>query len=195
LNTVIYSPWHNYTNLYTNKTFYPSDPFNQFHWLKKTLKDGTKNKLKNALIMHIPSILSHYNSEIDIILFYLSQILKILERNSYSFILCAHTHVDLLINSIETTNSLIIFSSPLISPQHYNNPGFRVYKIKDGKMFDYLQFTFELTHSAPHWHLEYEFSKFFLKKINVNHFLFFLFKINVCYFSIFILFFFLNHFF
>ncbi|EAY03606.1 Ser/Thr protein phosphatase, putative [Trichomonas vaginalis G3] len=162
VNTVIYNKWHNYTNPDTGETIHPEDPCDQFSWAEKILEDGEKKGLKNALIMHVPSAISFYDYNENWNLDYADKFFNIIKKRPPAFMLCGHTHVDLMLPMFNKQNNtdFISLSSVSISPQHYNNPGFRVYEISKGKLVDYTQYVADISYPVKElkWYPEYTFS-------------------------------------
>lgn len=162
INTVIYNKWHNYTNPDTGITFFPEDPCDQFAWFEKVLEEGKKKGLKNAVIMHVPSAISFYDYNDNMNSTYADKLFQILQKYPPEYMLCGHTHVDLMLPMFNDHNNteLIALSSVAITPQHYNNPGFRVYESSKGKLIDYTQFIADISFPTDkiEWIPEYSFS-------------------------------------
>lgn len=163
MNTVIYHHWYNYTDFDTGIETIPDDPFDQFSWLDKKMKEGTEKGMKNAIIMHVPNAVSYYEFEENVLERFQENFFRVFKNNKYSFILCAHTHVDLMLPLFnnESISDVVSLSSVSISPQHWNNPGFRVYETRKGKLIDYTQYMADLAYAndSLDWFPEYTFSE------------------------------------
>jgi hypothetical protein len=69
-----------------------------------------------------------------------------------------HLHIDALL----PVGSGFIFGTPGLSPSHDNNPAFRVYKLRKGRLVDYDQYYADLIDN-PHDRLEWKFQYSFRK--------------------------------
>lgn len=141
MNTVIYNNWHNYTNPETGETLSVSDPFGQLQWLNETLADAAAKKLKAGLVMHLPSGVSYWGLDLGWEAPFHQRFFEAIRTYPYEFILCGHTHVDLLLPMFNDEGSAdaIAVSATSVSPQHGNNPGYRVYQAARGRLTDYAQ--------------------------------------------------------
>ena len=67
---------------------------------------------------------------------------QIVEEFDIQFIISAHSHYGMIMplylpNGVSNAFSL---SAPSISPKQNNNPAFRVFKISDGRITNYIQY-------------------------------------------------------
>ena len=177
LNSILYNHKH-YISLNLNLSLNNiSDPWDQFEWLENSIKDAKIKKLEPLIVTHIPPNKIWYpNGLIGWESKYSISFFKILEKYDIQPILVGHSHLDLIMpiynyknnynnNSNNNYSSeFVAISSPSVSPEHGNNPGFRIYTIENGKLSDYIQWTADLSLGFIddiQWKENYVFSKYY----------------------------------
>jgi len=185
LNTVMY------LTKMSRKNHNETDPWGQFSWLESVVKDARRKNYEIILSMHAPpNALSPEKPKSGWNPIYLNQFASIIKKYDIHQILVGHSHLDLVfpiysqeVNEDQTTklevkfspdnqteNNLVLakedgfiaLSSPSISPKHGNNPAFRVYKLRKGKVYDYDQYytdisTLKYQYTQPEWKKHYSF--------------------------------------
>ena len=158
MNSIIYSRYSNPPN---NNT----DPYDQLKWLKETL---INSKFKTVLITHISPSLSFLKSNTQWKLEFIKEFEKIITIKRPDYILVGHIHLDLFLPVLvgDIYKDLIALSNPSISPQHDNNPAFRIYQFNKGNLIDYIQYYADLLPNPNNliWKLEYIFSYIYNSK-------------------------------
>lgn len=159
LNTVIYSE--------QKRPETTGDLYGQLEWLENITIDAENKGLKVGIAAHIPPGVSYigdvskpfdqgWSDE------YMIKMSALDLKYKFQFFLGAHTHLDLMMPVYGEAEKVPYFlSSPSISPQHGNNPAFRIYKVKNGQIVDYDQYYTRLLRNPEklEWQLEYTFSK------------------------------------
>lgn len=164
LNTVIYS-----------KSFIPvdgsqqiSDGNTQLKWLAAQLSDAARKGEKAYIAMHIPPGTDAYKYDKDpvgatmwaplpdTVNTWLRQFLGIVaaHKKTIAGILYGHTHMDELRRLYDPSGSTITevaISCPGVTPQHYNNPGFKIVQY-DAASKELLNFnTYYTVPAAKKW--------------------------------------------
>ena len=159
LNTAIYSQRRE------NSTIL--DPYDQFTWLREVL-NTTK---KVAVVFHIQTGVSFKVFDNMWYPQYIEQLSEIFKERNPDYLLGAHNHIDILMPLFNTENlNLMALSHPAISPQHDNNPAFRVYTFSSKSINDYIQYHFDIKSNPliAEWVKEYRFSDSY-KTRNLTH--------------------------
>ncbi|OHT00560.1 Ser/Thr protein phosphatase [Tritrichomonas foetus] len=162
LNTVIYNTYRNYED-----GDFKDDPYGQFKWIRNTCEEAQKNGYSIGASIHIPpgcTYSSGNNTKLNQgwLEPYMIEFDKIVKDYDISFTIAGHSHYDLMIplyspNGVSKGYSL---SAPSISPQHSNNPSFRVYQVNKGQLYDFQQYYADLMmnpNTSLEWQLEYSF--------------------------------------
>jgi len=171
LNTVIYS-----ANFFAVDGTNPiDDGNNQMKWLASELQDATQKGDKVYITMHIPPGIDAYGykKQGDNATNWTkkhpwnNQFLQIVSdnQNTIAGILYGHTHMDELRRLYDPSGKNITevaISSPGVTPQHYNNPGFKVvsYDATSKELLDFT--TYHTIPSATAWgKASYSFNQIF----------------------------------
>ncbi len=160
--------------------------FDQLTWLKVQLSDATKKGEAVYLMMHIPpgndyqdnpDWSQHSKDGKTILQTFLN---LVSDADCISGVFYSHTHMDelkMLLDSNETFSEFAI-SCPGITPQHCNNPGFKVVTYDPNNNFELMDFTtiwsdFFGHYSAQPFSNSYTFSSAYQKPSNMtmHHFL------------------------
>ena len=162
LNTVIHSA--NYFS--ADGTDQNADAKKQMTWLSEQLKDAAKQGEKAYVTMHIPPGVNAYGYEnggdptnwkqLPAPNDWNNQFLQIVADNqsTISGILYGHTHMDELRRFYDPSGQNITevgISCPGVTPNHYNNPGFKIvtYHTKSKELMDFT--TYHTLPSANTW--------------------------------------------
>lgn len=141
------------------------DPYDQFKWIRTVSSDAKSKGYKIGVSIHIPPGVSYHSDNLnqgwhEV---YMKEFDQIVKEFDIQFILSAHSHYDMFMplympNGVSNSFSL---SAPSISPQHNNNPAFRIVKISDGKLINYIQYYADIMMNPQNeldWKVEYEFN-------------------------------------
>ena len=181
MNTVLYSK--------AKRQFNASapDPYGQFAWLEQACTEAEKLNLKVGLTMHIPPGVSFYDYAQGWYDEYITQLYNIISKHDIEFSIAGHTHVDLLMplfsdehaqkinllrqkkhrqmfGLIDDNNLTMLdytLSAPSVTPNHKNNPGFRIFHIENGRIKDYDQYYADIMlnpQTELNWQKEYSFT-------------------------------------
>jgi len=166
LNTVIYNSYFEAVDGTTQK----SDGNVQMSWLGAQLADAESKNEKVYIAMHVPPGTDAYSNktmwtELSKNQDWLNSFLALTTRYKATIagILYGHTHMDEVRRLYDSTGSNITeiaISCPGVTPQHYNNPGFKVvqYDPASKELMDFT--TYFTTPSAKKWgDSSYTFSK------------------------------------
>jgi sphingomyelin phosphodiesterase acid-like 3 len=153
LNTVMYN--------YIRDT--EDDPYGQFAWIANVSELAKAKGYRIGLAMHIPPaviVWSYSQGWSDV---YVNKFFVLAEKYDFSFVLTAHSHYDTFLPLLNASGGPFKFalSSPSISPQHMNNPAFRVIRYKNGVISDVLQYYADIMMNPQKelkWELEYQFT-------------------------------------
>jgi hypothetical protein len=144
-----------------------ADPYGQFAWLEQTCQDSLDSGFEPMVFFHIPPSISTrnkfhrqgwYNK-------YSDRFYEIWNR--YRFVMvCGHLHMDTILPLFNSKGEkgAYILSVPGLSPRHDNNPGFRVFHLRNGKAVDYEQYYGDLIENPKddvEWKIEYRFSEIY----------------------------------
>lgn len=157
MNTIIYNT---YRKIY-------SDPYGQFDWLRNISIESKKLGYRLGVSFHIsPGVTYNTGSKLnqgwhEI---YMKRFDQLVSEFDIQFIIAAHSHYDMFVplympKGVSGGYSL---SAPSISSQHKNNPAFRVMKVSDGKITDYIQYYTDIMLNPQKeldWQIEYVFSE------------------------------------
>jgi sphingomyelin phosphodiesterase acid-like 3 len=155
LNTCIYST--SSTRGYTTE-----DPYGQFAWISQTAAAAHAQGYSVGIAMHIPPGVSYLNASQGWPDQYVQKFDTLCKDNNILFTLAGHTHYDMLMpvfgaSGLSKGYSL---SSPAISPQHSNNPAFRVVDYDESGIRDVHQYYADILMNPQtelQWKLEYSF--------------------------------------
>ncbi len=166
LNTVIYNAWFEAVDGSTQK----SDGNVQMSWLRAQLADAEASGEKVYLAMHVPPGTNAYDNttmwtELNNNQNWQNTFLGLTTRyqGTIAGILYGHTHMDEVRRLYDTTGARITevaISCPGVTPQHKNNPGFKVvqYDATSKELMDFT--TYFTTPTATVWgDSSYTFSK------------------------------------
>jgi sphingomyelin phosphodiesterase acid-like 3 len=159
LNTVMYHLYRDPTN--------ESDPFGQFAWLERVCESAAAQKLELIVFFHVPPSISTrdrfqyqgwYPAFID-------RFAAVYRKYRFAMI-CGHIHIDALMPlfNYEGLHGGYIMSSPGISLRHDSNPGFRLFKLNNGRLVDYIQFYADVIENPKEtltWHVQYSFRELY----------------------------------
>jgi len=138
-----------------------TDPHGQLEWFEKQCENGSNLGLNIGVVMHIPTGVTFWQGPKVWHSRFSDKFNSIVSKYEISFILSAHSHTDLLLPVFNNNNSWshISLVSPSLSPSHNNNPGFRLYKMKNGKIIDYTQYIADISrvNQEIKWEIEYSF--------------------------------------
>lgn len=175
LNTVIYSK----SFIAVDGTTQLNDGNKQMKWLGEQLKDVAAKNEKVYIAMHIPPGNDAYKYDQDpkgATMWaplpkksntWLNQFLTLVAQyqNTISGVLYGHTHMDELRRLYDPTGKKITevaISCPGVTPQHYNNPGFKIvqYNASSKELLDFT--TYYTVPGATVWGMNtYSFNKMF----------------------------------
>ena len=160
LNTVMFSKKFNPVD----GTHPPEDGKEQLNWLSTELKDAAEKGDKVYLAMHIPPGLDAYaysknpdkagmwvqvpDSQSNLLNGFLSLVSQY--QNTITGILFGHTHMDelrRLYDPAGTHITEVAISCPGLTPQHMNNPGFKIVQF-DRQTMELMDFTTYYTQPA-----------------------------------------------
>lgn len=140
------------------------DPYDQFSWIRTVSSDAKNKGYKIGASIHIPPGVSYNSSKLnqgwhEV---YMKEFDEIVKEYDIQFIIAGHSHYDMIMplympNGVSKSFSL---SAPSISSQHKNNPAFRVIKISNGKLIDYVQYYADIMMNPQNeldWKVEYTF--------------------------------------
>ena len=155
LNTVIYSATHR--GDYNQSR---SDPYDQFAWMNEQCENASKQGMRIGLIMHIPPAIHHTDLQEGFHEEYSLAFFNTIKDYEISFILVSHTHKDQIIPLWEATPLFHTLSAPSLTPSHSNNPGFRVYTLKNGTITNYQQYYADIRPNPKEltWEFEYDYN-------------------------------------
>ena len=185
MNTVIYTPWRP-ENI--------TDPYDQFAWVESLCEDAKTKGLKVALAMHIPPGVSYYDNSQGWKSMYIERLYQLLTKCNIEFSLAGHTHVDLFMPLLSGDHAHVLnisrhmrlrsvlsdeegalldytLSAPSVTPQHKNNPAFRIYHVNDGVLQNYDQYYADLMlnpQTELTWQKEYTFNDVYGKNITMK---------------------------
>jgi sphingomyelin phosphodiesterase acid-like 3 len=154
LNSCIYSTVRGYSN---------ADPYGQFEWIVNSCVDARRLGFGVGIAMHIPPGVSYINASQGWPIEYITRFDEICKDHNILFILCGHTHYDMLmpVFGIDGKSRAYSLSSPSISPQHSNNPAFRVIEYDTTGIRNIRQYYADLLMNPQaelDWELEYQFT-------------------------------------
>lgn len=140
------------------------DPYGQFAWMKSVTDDAIKQKMKVAIVMHTPVGVAHDDYQVNFRDEYMKSFADTIKPYNYEFILVGHTHKDQFIPVHKDLPKVYTLCAPAVTPAHLNNPGFRVYKLRDGSLYNYIQYFADIS-SNPQgelkWEIEYDFNSYY----------------------------------
>lgn len=126
------------------------DPLGQVAFVKAELEDCRKSKCRVAVIQHIPLMMSTYTGTYTMQQRY-SDALRHLYCEYYDVVANIHAAEDhrdefKLIYCQSNASGIPLFMLPAISPNRYNNPGYRQVELspKTGNVMDYVQYYLDL---------------------------------------------------
>ena len=153
LNTVIYT---------LKREYKEGDPYGQFGWLAKKIEEAQSKKMTVIVTMHVPPGYSYIDLKQGWYTGYIPYYDSIIKKYNVQYTLSGHSHLDMLMPVFGTTGESkgYVLSSPAISMQHGNNPAFRIFKYKGGKIVDMEQYYADIMMNPKEldWKLEYKFS-------------------------------------
>lgn len=127
----------------------PKDPYGQFEWILESSRDAINNhNYTVGIALHIPPGIFFTDGNYSRIsqgwkTSFIQRFDTVITEANIEFIISAHSHFDLFlpINGPNSTSKLFSISAPALSPNHWNNPGFRIFKLSnEGKLLDYEQY-------------------------------------------------------
>lgn len=157
LNSVIYNAYFETVDGTTQK----SDGNVQMKWLAAQLSDAEAKKEKVYIAMHVPPGTDAYSgnamwTELNNNQNWVQRFLALTTRYKATIagVLYGHTHMDevrRIYDSTGTTITEVAISCPGVTPQHYNNPGFKVvqYDAQSKELMDFT--TYYTVPSAKIW--------------------------------------------
>lgn len=126
------------------------DPLGQLAFVRAELEDCRKSKCRVAIIQHIPLMMSTYTGAYTMQQRY-SDALRHLYCEYYDVVANIHAAEDhrdefKLIYCQDNNSGIPLFMLPAISPNRYNNPGYRQVELspKTGNLMDYVQYYLDL---------------------------------------------------
>lgn len=126
------------------------DPLGQIAFIKAELEDCRKTKCRVSIVQHIPLMMSTYTGAYTMQQKY-SDALRHLYCEYYDVVANIHAAEDhrdefKLIYCQHNDSGIPLFMLPAISPNRYNNPGYRQVDIspKTGNLMDYVQYYMDL---------------------------------------------------
>lgn len=140
------------------------DPYNQFAWIKNVTQDAVNKKMKVGIVMHTPTGVAHDDYQPNYHTEYIKTFYDTIKPFNYEFILVSHTHKDQFIPIWKAETELYSLCAPAVTPAHLNNPGFRIYTLKGGSMFNYHQYFADISTNPQNdldWRLEYDFNSLY----------------------------------
>lgn len=166
----------------------PNDPYGQFEWILESSRDAFENhNYTVAIALHIPPGSFYTDGNYSRIsqgwkTSFIQRFDAVIAEANIEFIISAHSHLDLFlpINGENSVSKQYSIGAPALSPNHWNNPGFRIYKLSPkGKLFDYEQYyadissnpqpKFKLNQKSKStglkWKLDYSFKDSYSSKI------------------------------
>jgi sphingomyelin phosphodiesterase acid-like 3 len=119
LNTCMYSTVRGYST---------PDPYDQFQWIIDSATSAHIKGYTVGIAMHIPPGVSYIDLTQGWPDQYIERFDQVCKESNILFTLAGHTHYDMLmpVNATDGKSKGYSLSSPSISPQHSNNPGFRL---------------------------------------------------------------------
>ena len=157
LNTVMYSIKRNISE--------DDDPWDQFAWIEEKSKEAESKKYNIGVAYHIPTGICGTDFKVGWHEKFINRYNQIMEKYDFKFQLAAHTHLDLYMPVFQNglSQQRYQISAPSLSPNHGNNPGFRIYKIRNSEIFDYYQYYADIMMNPKEleWKLEYKYSSTF----------------------------------
>lgn len=154
--------------IYNTEREIKEDPYDQFEWIRTVSSDAKNKGYHIGASIHIPPGVSYNSGSSKLNQGWREEYMKkfdqIVKEFDIQFILSAHSHYDMIMplympNGVSNAFSL---SAPAISTQHKNNPAFRVMKISNGKLKDYVQYYADIMMNPQdelNWQIEYKFSE------------------------------------
>lgn len=140
-----------------------NDPYGQFEWILSTsLRAKNEHNYTVGMALHLPPGMTYTTGDYAAVLqgwhkHYIDRFDEILAQANIEFILGAHSHYDMFlpVNGKDSKSKLFSLAAPSVSPQHLNNPGFRIFKIKSsGEVDDYDQYYADIMKNPqPRFHL------------------------------------------
>lgn len=153
LNTVIYTLKREYRD---------NDPYDQFSWLEEKIREAREKDMTVIVTMHVPPGYSYVDLKQGWYTGYIPEYDRIVKKYDIQYTFGAHSHLDMLMPIYGETGESkgYVLTSPAISMQHGNNPGFRIFKYKRGKLVDMEQYYADIMMNPKEldWKLEYKFS-------------------------------------
>ena len=157
LNTIIY-------NLDREER---DDPYGQFEWIENVSQEAIDNGYTVGVALHIPPGCTYStgnNTKLNQgwLESYMKRYDEIVKKYNIVFSIAGHSHYDMILplygqDGISQGYSM---SAPSISPQHNNNPAFRIFKYANGQILDYKQYYTDIMLNPQEkleWQLEYTF--------------------------------------
>lgn len=146
----------------------PTDPFSQFSWLIKTLREAELNHEEVFIISHIPPGDTNYMSECS------KRFKAIVDRfqNIIKGQFYGHTHYDEMKLIPEYFDSNVMagveFVAPSLTTYSFQNPSFRIFEMDEETkiIYNYYQYRLNLTEAnnlkeneEPKWNVAYDAQK------------------------------------
>jgi hypothetical protein len=155
LNTCVYSTVRGYSTV---------DPYDQFQWIRDEAAEARLKGYGVGIAMHIPPGVSYIDLTQGWMEEYVRKFDEICKENDILFTLAGHTHYDMLmpVYAPGGQSKGYSLSSPSISPQHSNNPGFRVISYDDTGIRNIRQYYADILMNPQQtldWELEYDFAE------------------------------------
>ncbi|OHS96334.1 Ser/Thr protein phosphatase [Tritrichomonas foetus] len=160
LNSIIYNRWR----------IYKEDPYNQFEWILNVSQDAKEKGLKIGISFHIPPGVTYTTGDYSKlnqgwITEHIYKFDEIVSKCDIEFFIAGHSHYDMIVPLNGNSDSLskgFSLSAPSLSPQHKNNPGFRIFEYQQGKLLNFRQYYADILMNPQDkldWMLEYDFRK------------------------------------
>lgn len=166
----------------------PNDPYGQFEWILESSRDAIENhNYTVGIALHMPPGFFFTDGNYSRIsqgwkTSFIQRFDTVIAEANIEFILSAHSHFDLFlpINGVDSISKQYSIGAPALSPNHWNNPGFRIYKLsREGKLLDYEQYLANIADNpqpkfktSPNskskglkWQLDYSFKDAYSSKI------------------------------
>lgn len=148
--------------IYNGGRDYQVDPYDQFQWIYKSVIEAHRQGLRVGICTHISpglSFVSYVSPNQVWKERYHHEFNTLINEVEIDFILSGHIHYDMLISTNETSKQYSL-SAPAVSPQHTNNPSFRVFKYSEGHLLNYIQYYADIGSNPTddlEWKIEYTF--------------------------------------
>lgn len=157
LNSIIYNTYREIRD----------DPYGQFEWLRNISIDSRSKGYRLGVSLHIsPGVTYNTGSKLNQGWHeeYMQKFDQIVKEFDIQFVTAGHSHYDLIVPLYmpKGVSGGFSLSAPAISAQHRNNPGFRVMKVADGRMTDYVQYYADIMMNPQKelkWEVEYKFTE------------------------------------